>query len=597
MPGRPWLAGADGVTVLLLVSCGSSGTEPHDEPLPVANIQVTSPATSIIEGTSIQLTAEALDAHGQKVPGSAITWSTTNQSILSVSSSGLATGIKAGAASAKATSGGVTGSVAITVLRRVASLKVTPELDTLYPGMQLQLHVDVRDGRGDVVADAPVVWSSQTNTVATVSTEGLVNTVAPGVVTISATVGDLVASMTLLVLREPVNSISMEPTELTTVVGSLIHFNVRLFGASGNELHEPIPDYESSPPASLLQNGYLPTALVLGDATYTARADEAETSSLVHVVQITHVTVDAGGTESCSLDATGLAFCWGEGPGQIYLDYLPSNVPGYPVFDSVRAGTTFSCGLAAGAVSCWGQDPVTASQHAEPHAVSGATGYVDIDVGDGFACGLAGDGSAHCWGDNGLGQLGDGTTGASQSPTTVAGSHVFQALRAGATHACGLESDGQVYCWGGQSGSLTPRLVSDTVTFAHITGGICGLDGIGAAWCWNDAQPLPAPVKVSGYTFASLDSRGGHVCGLQTDGSAWCWGDNTYGQLGDLTSDPSATPVAVTGGLTYRMLTVGSRHACGIATDNRVYCWGSSTAAGVGPGASLRAPVPMLGQP
>jgi hypothetical protein len=563
----------------------------------VANIQVTSPATSIIEGTSIQLTAEALDAHGRKVPGAAITWSTTNQSILSVSLSGLVTGIKAGAASAKATSGGVTGSVAITVLRRVASLKVTPELDTLYPGMQLQLHVDVRDGRGDVVADAPVVWSSQTNTVATVSTEGLVNTVAPGVVTISATVGDMVSSMTLLVLREPVDSISMEPREITTVVGAWVHYAVRLFSADGDELHEPIPEYESSPPASLLSNGYLPVALVLGDATYTARADDAIAASLVHVVQITHVSVDAGAAETCSLDPSAMAFCWGSGAGQIYLDGLPSNVPGYPVFDTIRAGGAFSCGLAAGAVSCWGQDPVSGNQHAEPHAVSGATGYVDIDVGDGFACGLAGDGSAHCWGENGLGQLGDGTTGASQSPTTVAGGHIFQALRAGPSHACGLEDDGEVYCWGGQSRALTPRLVSGTTAFVRITGGFCGLDATGAAWCWNDAEPNPTPVEVAGFTFASLDSRGHHVCGLQADGSAWCWGENGSGQLGNGTIDPSATPVAVINGRIFRTLSVGSFHTCGIASDNLLYCWGNEVATGGHGNGALRGPVAVPGQP
>ncbi|MDP7111331.1 MAG: RCC1 domain-containing protein [Myxococcota bacterium] len=51
------------------------------------------------------------------------------------------------------------------------------------------------------------------------------------------------------------------------------------------------------------------------------------------------------------------------------------------------------------------------------------------------SCGRRNDGSALCWGDDGLGQ---------SSPPQV----TFDALSAGANHVCGVATDGRVFCWG-----------------------------------------------------------------------------------------------------------------------------------------------------
>ncbi|NBT25752.1 MAG: cell wall anchor protein, partial [Actinobacteria bacterium] len=90
---------------------------------------------------------------------------------------------------------------------------------------------------------------------------------------------------------------------------------------------------------------------------------------------------------------------------------------------------------------------------------------------------LATGGTAYCWGYNGYGQLGDGTSGNGDSsanrlvPVAVSGGRTYTALVAGGKHTCGLATGGTAYCWGwnryGQLGdgtSGTDRLVPVAVS-------------------------------------------------------------------------------------------------------------------------------------
>ena len=72
-------------------------------------------------------------------------------------------------------------------------------------------------------------------------------------------------------------------------------------------------------------------------------------------------------------------------------------------------------------------------------------------VAGGFehTCALLGSGAAYCWGENLDGELGDGTTTARSSPVLVAaGGLRFGAVRPGWYHACGIASGSAAFCWG-----------------------------------------------------------------------------------------------------------------------------------------------------
>ena len=56
--------------------------------------------------------------------------------------------------------------------------------------------------------------------------------------------------------------------------------------------------------------------------------------------------------------------------------------------------------------------------------------------------------AAYCWGFNGYGRLGDGTTDPRLVPTLVAGGVSFDVVTAGNAHTCGISTDHVAYCWG-----------------------------------------------------------------------------------------------------------------------------------------------------
>ena len=139
----------------------------------------------------------------------------------------------------------------------------------------------------------------------------------------------------------------------------------------------------------------------------------------------------------------------------------PAVVYGAKTWSAIDGGYYHSCGVEAnGAGSCWGRNfdgrlgadtvtvPVNSSQPT-PRVVFGGLTWSTIQVGWFGSCGLTTAGSAYCWGYHYNGQLGDGTaTGiGSRLPVQVAGNLTFDALTVGGESTCGRVGTA-VWCWG-----------------------------------------------------------------------------------------------------------------------------------------------------
>jgi alpha-tubulin suppressor-like RCC1 family protein len=333
-----------------------------------------------------------------------------------------------------------------------------------------------------------------------------------------------------------------------------------------------------------------------------------------------------GGNQTCGLShANNGWYCWGYnlegglGDGTTTNRLTPVAVTGGLAFATVSSGgINFTCGLTAtNAAYCWGNnaygqlgDGTMTDSHTPVAVTTGGLTFVTVTAGLNHTCGLTADSLAYCWGRNGRGQLGDGTTTQRLTPVAVVGGLRFASLRAFGGFTCGVTSVGAAYCWGandtGQLGDGTqtdrymPVAVKGSLAFAALNSAAdgqhtCAVTAFGgAAYCWgkNSSGELGdgtttqrlTPVAVAGsLRFVEVSSGSFFTCGLTDVGAAYCWGYNSLGFLGDGTTTQRLTPVPVTGGLTFTALSTGSDHTCGLA-GGIMYCWGDNPNGALGDG-------------
>ncbi len=292
--------------------------------------------------------------------------------------------------------------------------------------------------------------------------------------------------------------------------------------------------------------------------------------------------------------------------------------PTSPCFTRVAAGAAHTCGLRTdGTVLCWGGNPggrlgVGAANGAAsvvlPTIVAGVRGTpVDIAAGGSHTCARTMNGELWCWGDNGMGQVGDGTSGNTRpAPTLVfaVGASVTS-VATGAQFTCVVRTDRAVWCWGDNSNfqlalsarvprprpgpiGFSPGAPATTVEIAAGAAHTCSRNAAGAILCWGanrDGQlgdstrsSSFAPVAVLGLSApaAHLALGEDHSCTSTADGSALCWGANDQGQLGDGTAETRTIPVPVRGLTAVVELAAGATHTCARRSDETVWCWGGN---------------------
>jgi len=359
----------------------------------------------------------------------------------------------------------------------------------------------------------------------------------------------------------------------------------------------------------------------LGDGSTVQRLTPVEVVGLGSGV----AAIVGGGSHTCALTTAGGVKCWGmDLDGQLgdggtnWKKSTPVDVVG--LVSGVAAITTggrHTCALTStGGVKCWGYNGYgqlgddTATNKSTPVDVVGlGSGVAAITGGGGHTCALTITSGSKCWGDNGYGQVGDGTTARKSSPVDVLGlGSGMVAIAAGDNHTCALSTASGVKCWGWNdtTNRSTPAdvvgLGSGMATIAAGGWYTCALNTAGGVkcWGWNDSGQLgdgsytnkSAPVDVVGLGSgaAVLATGWAHTCALSTTGGVKCWGSNEYGQLGDGTSGDGAskpTPVDVVGlGSGMAAIAVGLWHTCALSTAGGVKCWGYNELGQLGDGST-----------
>jgi len=366
----------------------------------------------------------------------------------------------------------------------------------------------------------------------------------------------------------------------------------------------------------------------------TALNNTAATPVLGGGGSVTARDIAAGRNHTCAVRANGTVACWGDnssgqlGDGTTTTRLSPVAVitsPNTPLTTviAIAAGEAHTCALlAVGTVLCWGLNlngqlgDGTTTTRLAPVGVGVLTSVVAIAaggaLGSSHTCALRANGTVQCWGANGSGQLGDGTTTTRLSPVLVRGGLANAvSIAVGELHTCALVAIGVPFCWGfngsGRLGTspttnpLLPALVSldNTVAIAGGNTHTCALRSDGIPFCWGanllgqlgigSTASRSVPTFVNLFNVVAIAGGFGHSCALLADGTGRCWGDNGAGQLGNSTvGTASLTPVTV-GRLVGNLatffspllgtvnLTTGRRHSCALLVSGGVACWGENT--------------------
>jgi uncharacterized protein YjdB len=252
---------------------------------PVVNtntVAVTPRVSSLRLGQTQQLAATLLDKNGATVSAGAVTWTSAEPTIASVSSGGLVTMLTTGSTAIQATIGGVTGIASIQGVAGVASVAVAALTRAVAVGEQVPLSFRTLDAAGNTLVARTVTWSSSVPTVATVNTDGVVAGIAPGAAVITATSEGRTATANVAVeALAPVNTVTVTPTTPTLAAGSTQQLAATLRDANNNVLaNRPITWASSSATTGSVSSTGLVSALVPGTFTVTATS-EGKSGSLI----------------------------------------------------------------------------------------------------------------------------------------------------------------------------------------------------------------------------------------------------------------------------------------------------------------------------
>lgn len=177
--------------------------------------------------------------------------------------------------------------------------------------------------------------------------------------------------------------------------------------------------------------------------------------------------ISAGTEYTCAILDDDKAYCWGLnkagqlGDGTTQIRYLPVQV-GLPQGSTVRqlsARYTHTCAILNNNTAyCWGENKYyqlgdstgTSRPTPVPVSLSSQRSVKQIAVGLRHSCAILDNGAAACWGNNGWGQVGDGTNNNRFAPTTVRLSNGRSAkqIATGWGHSCAILDNDDVVCWG-----------------------------------------------------------------------------------------------------------------------------------------------------
>lgn len=211
-----------------------------------------------------------------------VTWSSSNENIVTVDQDGNVTAVGIGSATVSAHCGNLSATCSVEVTPiMVTSISVTPSSLTLKDSESMYLTATVFP---ENATDKTVKWSSSNTTIATVDNKGLVTPVKTGTVNIKATCGTASTSVRVTVVETPATEVILDKTSVSLIQSETVSLTATILPE--NTTSKMIKWNSNNPGVATVDNNGNVTAVSEGTAIITAKCGNAQGACYVYVKKI-----------------------------------------------------------------------------------------------------------------------------------------------------------------------------------------------------------------------------------------------------------------------------------------------------------------------